>query len=179
MKFDSTQLLNGLDKMRADVAKEGRSLAIEQGDFFARMARKIGWSIAPSKEKLDAVAVSLGSRMKRRVMKNGRRASFAQELNFRKRARGMFAKGWFVAKVETAGSTIRIWIVNLVDYAGTVNEGKHVAERAADVVGQSFNRKLKKSAQSVCDGFNGKAKSSAIYDQTKVVQTANTPVSRS
>ncbi len=128
--------------------KRGKTLAEDQGNFFLSLTKKMGWKIAPSREELDAVAQRLKWRLKR---KKG--MSPGKELARRKRARGTFARGWQILKVESLKSRIRIWIGNMVSYAGKVDSERNVSKQAANVVGGRFKSRLDRLAQQATGDF--------------------------
>ena len=134
--------------MRTTAKRRGRDLAEDQGNFFVRMARSFGWKVAPSKEELIDVAGSLGNRLRRKAG-----VTPAKELARRIRARGTFARGWFVSNVTSSGNVIRIWITNRVTYSGVVDNRTNVASKAANVVGGKFKSKLDKLANQCTSVF--------------------------
>ena len=148
MRFDPSGMNSAFDKMRATARKRGRDLAEDQGGFFVKMARTLGWKVAPSKEKLIDVAGSLGDRLRRKPGVTPR-----QELARRIRARGTFARGWHISHIENARARIRIWIMNRVTYSGIVDDRTKVASKAADVVGGKFKAKLDKLASQCTSAF--------------------------
>ena len=134
--------------MEKTAQSKGKDLAVEQGNFFVVMARRLGWTVAPSKDELDAVFQKLRGRLKR---KKG--VTPLQELARRKRARGTFARGWKLSHIEKKPRAIRIWIGNAVNYAGIVEDEHHTTKKAADVVQDRFKGKLDRLAQQVTGVF--------------------------
>ena len=112
------------------------------------MVKKLGWKIAPTYQGLDAVYQKLKGRLKR---KKG--TTSLQELARRKAARGTFARGWQIGRVENSGLRIRIWIINEEKAAGIVEDKFHVAATAANVVGDNFKSKLERMAKQVTGVF--------------------------
>jgi hypothetical protein len=148
MRFDPSGLTQAFDRMEKAAKDKGKDLAQEQGNFFLRTTRKLGWQAAPSKDDLWDVFRKLKGRLKR---KKG--VSPMRELMRRIRARGTFARGWKIDRVESGGTRIRIYISDPVKYAGIVEDKKHVASRSADIVGAGYKAKLERLAQQVTGIF--------------------------
>lgn len=146
--------------MQDRARKKGRGLAIENGKFFVRIARKIGWDSAPTKEELMALPAKYGWKLKRKTLR-GQKAAWRGagdaplwlEVERRIKARGTFAKGWRFMRFEASGTRIRIWIQNTVGYADTINERDNTAPKAAVYVAKVFQRKLTSLAKELTDGF--------------------------
>jgi hypothetical protein len=137
-----------MDRMQQAAKDKGKDLAVQQGNFFLRLTRKLGWEAAPSKDDLWEVYRRLKGKLRRKKGKTP-----LQEIMRRIRARGTFARGWKTDRVENTGTRIRIYIGNAVKYAGIVDGEKKVADRAADTVGGTFKRKLQKLAEQVTGVF--------------------------
>jgi hypothetical protein len=137
-----------MDRMQQAAKDKGKDLAVQQGNFFLRLTRKLGWEAAPSKDDLWEVYRRLKGKLRRKKGKTP-----LQEIMRRIRARGTFARGWKTDRVENTGTRIRSYIGNAVKYAGIVDGEKKVADRAADTVGGTFKRKLQKLAEQVTGVF--------------------------
>jgi hypothetical protein len=148
MRFDPSGLTQAFDRMQKAAKDKGKNLATDQGNFFLRTTRKLGYIVAPSKDDLFAVFRKLGNKIKR---KKG--VTPMKELMRRIRARGTFARGWKIEKVESSGTRIRIYIGNAVKYAGIVENKERVASRSADIVGAGYKAKLQKLAKQVTSIF--------------------------
>ena len=148
MRFGPSGLNQAFDTLQKRAKDQGKDLATKEANFFLSLTRKLGWKAAPTREELDMVARKLKFRLKR---KPG--VTPAQELARRKRARGTFARGWVMGKIEQSGSRIRIWIVNFVGYSGKVEDEKHVAQTAANVVRADYQGKLNKLASKITSMF--------------------------
>lgn len=134
--------------MEKAAQEKGKSVATIQAGIFLRLTKRLGWKAAPTRDELDAVAKRLKWRLKR---KPG--VTPVKELERRKRARGTFARGWKLGKIEQTGTRIRIWIVNAVKYAGIVNDDKHISEEAANITRADYQGKLQKLAKDVTGVF--------------------------
>ena len=148
MRFDPSGLTQAFDRMQKAAKDKGKDLAKDQGNFFLRTTRKLGYIVAPSKDDLFAVFRKLGNKIKR---KKG--VTPLKEVMRRIRARGTFARGWKIERVESSGTRIRIYIGNAVKYAGIVESKERVASRSADIVGAGYKAKLQKLAKQVTSIF--------------------------
>lgn len=148
MRFDVSGMKRAFERMEQTAQNRGKSLAKDQGGFFLRMAKRLGWQLAPSKEELLALKNEYGNRLRR---KKGRTVD--QEVARRVRARGAYAKSWMFDRIESNKYRIRIWIKNRTNYSGLLERQKHVAARAAAMVGGRFQEKLKRYAKQVTDAF--------------------------
>ncbi len=148
MKFDPSGLNRAFERMEKTAHSKGKDLAVQQGNFFNSMARKIGWEIAPTRDELEAVFRKLNGRMKRAKGKTP-----LQELERRKRARGTFARGWHVLKLESLRGRIRIWIGNDVKYSGIVEDQHDTTKKAGQIVQGRFRGKLDRYAKQVTGVF--------------------------
>jgi len=148
MKFDPSGLYGAFDKMRDNAASKGKTLADTQGKDFLNEAKKQGRLIAPTPEKLTAKAKELGRRIKR---KKG--TTPAKELSRRIRARGTFARGWFISKITSEKFRIRIWITNKSENSESVDQQKKVSDKAEKSMGGRFKKRLDGLAKSVTSKF--------------------------
>jgi hypothetical protein len=148
MRFDPSGLTQAMDRMQQAAKDKGKDLAVQQGNFFLRLTRKLGWEAAPSKDDLWEVYRRLKGKLRRKKGKTP-----LQEIMRRIRARGTFARGWKIDRVENTGTRIRIHISDPVKYSGIVESRKNVAGRAADTVGSTFKGKLQKLAAQVTSIF--------------------------
>ena len=148
MKFDPSGLLRAFDRMEKAAQSKGKDLAVQQGDFFNSMARKLGWQLAPSKDVLFGIYRKMKGRLKR---KKG--VTALQELARRQRARGTFARGWHVMKVESTRSRFRVWIGNNKNSAGIVEDKFHSAKTAARIVQRQLQGKMERFAKQVTGVF--------------------------
>lgn len=123
-------------------------MATVQGNDFLNEAKKQGREIAPTVETLNAVTQKLKGRLKR---KKG--VTPAKELSRRIRARGTFARGWFISSVTSEKFRIRIWLTNKSAESGKVDAEKKVAEKAEKITGRRFKTRLNKLADSVTNKF--------------------------
>jgi hypothetical protein len=148
MKFDPSGLYGAFDRMRDQAASQGKSLATVQGNDFLKEAKTQGRLIAPTPEKITAKAKQLKGRLKR---KPG--VTPAKELSRRIRARGTFAKGWFISKVDSEKFKIRIWITNKSAESAKVDAQKKVSDKAEKITEKRFKSRLEKLAESVTKTF--------------------------
>lgn len=147
MIFDTSGMNRAFDRIKKSAEKRGRDLGQDQGNFFLRMTKKLGWQLAPSKDMLNGLLSSLGGRLKR---KPG--VSPVQEIARRKRARGTFARRWYISKIEMRPSVIRIWISNTVTYADLPRLAV-VVKKSAEIVGGRFQKRLVGMAKKIMGDF--------------------------
>lgn len=148
MRFDPSGMFQAFDKIRDAAASQGKDLAKVQGDDFLNEAKKQGRIIAPTAQELTDKAVKLKFRLKR---KPG--VSPAKELARRIRAKGTFARGWFISKVTSEKFKIRIWITNKSAESEKVDNQKKVSDKAEKASGGRFKGRLEKLANSVTSRF--------------------------
>jgi hypothetical protein len=148
IKFDPSGLERAFERMEQTAQAKGKVLATQQGNFFLSVTKRLSRAVAPTPQELFALAQQLKWRLKR---KPG--VSPQKELKRRIRARGIFARGWKVTKVEQAKYRIRIWIANAVSYAGIVEDKHHTTDKAGKVVGPKFQEKLDLYAKDVTGVF--------------------------
>jgi len=148
MRFDPSGLERAFDRMEDGAKRHGKTMATDQGNMFLKVMKSESWKIAPTRETLSAVAERLKGRLKR---KKG--VTPAKELARRMRARGTFARGWEITKVESAGFRIRIWMEDKAKESGKVDDEKGVSDRAEKIAGKSFKSKLDKLASKVTGLF--------------------------
>tara|TARA_R110000868_G_scaffold59271_1_gene181954 strand:- start:4944 stop:5369 length:426 start_codon:yes stop_codon:yes gene_type:complete len=141
-------MFQAFDKIRDAAASQGKDLAKVQGDDFLNEAKKQGRIIAPTAQELTDKAVKLKFRLKR---KPG--VSPAKELARRIRAKGTFARGWFISKVTSEKFKIRIWITNKSAESEKVDNQKKVSDKAEKASGGRFKGRLEKLANSVTSRF--------------------------
>lgn len=123
-------------------------MADQQAQFFLRELRKQGRFIAPTIETINEVAAKLGNRLKR---PKGR--SIDQERRRRIRARKTFSRSWKITSIENERFKIRIWMINLSNESGKVDDKKKTAEKAEKIVGSKFKDRLNKLADSITSTF--------------------------
>lgn len=150
MRFDAKGMSLAFEKMQKDAEKKGNDLAQQQGNLFVRLARKLGWTKAPTRELIGNLLSQYGGRLKR---KPG--VTPEQEVKRRMRARGTFARRWKIWKIERSRLRIRIWIFNTVTYAD-VSKLSMVAEQAANQIGQRFQKRLTALASKIMKDFGKK-----------------------
>lgn len=148
MRFDATGMYQAFDRMSKTAQSGGKDLAKDQGYFFLRIAKKLGWEIAPSKEELQGLT-KLGWRIKRRPGVKTPEKEIARRLA----ARGAYARSWIIEKIESERYRIRIWIKNKTKYSGILESEKHVTKKAADYVGGRFKSKLERLAKQCTASF--------------------------
>ena len=148
MRFDPSGLTQAFDRMQKAAKDKGKDLATEQGNIFLRVTSWLAWTAAPSKDDLWEVFRKLKGRLKR---KKG--VSPMKELMRRIRARGTFARGWKIDRVESTGTRIRIHISDPVKYAGIVESRVNSADKAATKVGGNYKAKLERLAKQVTSVF--------------------------
>ena len=141
-------LTSAFDRMAAQARAKGTTLANQEGQSFLSTEKKIGVSIAPSVDELNAIAVKLGWRLKR-----AKGVTPQAELQRRIRARKTFARGWAVEKIENSGTTIRIWLFNHSAESDKVDKVHKATDRAGDIVGKKFSADLDKLASSLTRNF--------------------------
>lgn len=148
MKFDPSGLYGAFDKMRDQAASKGKTMADVQGNDFLNEAKKQGRIIAPTAETLTAKAKALKFRLKR---KPG--VTPAKELARRIRARGTFARGWFISNITSEKFRIRIFITNKSAESEKVDQIKKVSDKAEKATGGRFKKRLETLAKSVTRNF--------------------------
>jgi len=148
MRFDPSGLYAAFDKMRDHAASQGKTLADAQGKDFLNEAKKQGRIIAPTPETLVEKAKSLKWRLRR---KKG--VTPGKELSRRIRARGTFARGWFISSITSEKFRIRIWITNKSADSEKVDTQKKVSDKAEKASGGRFKTRLDRLANSVTRNF--------------------------
>jgi len=141
IRFDPSGLKGAFDRMAKTAQTKGRDIATDQAKVFLAVTKTESWEEAPTVKELVAVAKKVGWRLKR---KPG--VTPAKELERRIRARGTFARKWHITNAETSGFKIRIWLKNDANYSKTVDDQRHVADRAAKKTQGKFTQKLKRLA---------------------------------
>lgn len=134
--------------MREQASSQGKTMASVQGRDFLNEAKKQGREIAPTPEKLNAVAQKLRGRLLR---KPG--VTPAKELARRIRARGTFAKGWFISNITSEAFRIRIWLTNKSAESGKVDMQKKVSDKAEKITGRRFKTRLDALARTITRTF--------------------------
>jgi len=134
--------------MRDQAASKGKTMADVQGKDFLNEAKKQGRIIAPTPETITATAKRLKGRIKR---KPG--ISPGKELARRIRARGTFARGWFISNITSEKFKIRIWITNKSAESEKVDQIKKVSDKAEKATGGRFKSRLNKLADSLTNKF--------------------------
>jgi len=148
MLFDPSGLNSAFDRMRDNAATQGKTLADVQAADFISEERKQGRLIAPSSQSLTEAAVALKWRLRR---KPG--VTPAKELARRIRARGTFARGWVIQKIDSEKFRIRIWLVNQSAESDKVDTAHKASDKAEKIAGGRFKSRLDKLASSITSSF--------------------------
>jgi len=148
MRFDPSGLYSAFDRMRENAAARGKDLATIQAKDFLNETKKAGREIAPTPQELVDVAKKSGWRLKR---KPG--TTPGQELQRRIRAIGTFARGWKIARVDNQKFRIRIWLEDLANQSGMVDDKRGVSRKAQKASGGRFKTRLDKLATSITSKF--------------------------
>ena len=138
-----------LSKLKADAHKEGRTLAKQESNVFLRIMKRISWQSAPTREEINTVYARLGWKMKRR---KGTKTPEA-ERDRRLRARGTFARAWFVVSVSEAGSRIRILLKDKANYSTEIAERDGTIEKAQQRTLRGWGSKLNRVAKKLAGNF--------------------------
>jgi len=138
-----------LEKMRRNARSKGRQFGRDQAGFFLRIMRRFSWESAPTRDELRGVYQRLGWRMIRR---RGTRTPEA-ELARRLRARGTFARSWFIAKVTDLGSRIRILLVDRAEYSSVIAARDGTIEKAKTKTLRGWKSKLDRVAKQITSNF--------------------------
>ena len=138
-----------LNKLRDDAHKEGRTLAKKESNVFLRIMKRVSWQSAPTREEITSVYERLGWRMKRR---KGTKTPEA-ERDRRLRARGTFARAWFVVSVSEAGSRIRILLKDKANYSTEIAERDGTIEKAQQRTLRGWGNKLNSVAKKLAGNF--------------------------
>jgi len=148
MRFDPSGLYSAFDKMSAQASSQGKTVAEVQSKDFLNEAKKQGWLVAPTPETITAKAKQLKGRL---IRKPG--VTPAKELARRIRARGTFARGWYISNVTSERFKIRIWLTNKSAESAKVDQQKKVSDKAEKATGGRFKSRLDKLAQSITSNF--------------------------
>lgn len=148
MKFDPTGLYAAFDKMRDNAAAKGKDLADVQSRDFLITVKQEGRKIAPTPQELYDTAERLKWRLKR---KPG--VSPQKELKRRIRARGTFARGWQILKIESQKFRIRIWLIDKSAESEKVDQQHKVSDTAEKKSGGRFKARLNKLADAITRSF--------------------------
>jgi hypothetical protein len=138
-----------LQKLKADAHKEGRTLAKVESNVFLRIMKRFSWESAPTRETIKSVYERLGWRMRRR---RGTKTPEA-ERDRRLRARGTFARAWFVVSVTEVGSRIRILLKDKADYSSQIAERDGTIEKAQQRTLRGWGDKLNRVARRLAGNF--------------------------
>ncbi len=138
-----------LNKLRDDAHKEGKQLAKVEANVFLRIMKRVSWKSAPTRETINAVYLRLGWRMKRR---KGTKTPEA-ERDRRLRARGTFARAWFVVSVSDLGSRIRILLKDKANYSEGIAERDGTVEKAQQTTLRGWGSKLDRIARKITGNF--------------------------
>jgi len=149
MRIDTSGLYKAFDKMRENAESKGKTLTEQQSQIFLRMMKTESWKAAPSKDELFQTAQELKWRLKR---KKG--VSPAKELKRRMRARGTFARGWQILKVESAQYRIRVWLIDKSTDSAKVDKRHGVSKRTTEKMGGNFKRRVDNLAKQLTNDFN-------------------------
>lgn len=148
MRFDPSGLYSAFDRMRESAARQGKNLADVQANDFLIEEKKQGRIIAPTAEELVNKAQELKWRLKR---KPG--VSPGKELSRRIRAKGTFARGWFISKVESQKFRIRIYLTNKSANSDVVDSKFRASDKAEKITGKRFKTRLDRLAETVTKTF--------------------------
>ena len=138
-----------LQKLRRDAVKEGRNFAKQESNVFLRIMKRVSWQSAPTRETIQSVYERLGWRMKRR---RGTKTP-EQERDRRLRARGTFARAWFVIKVTDYGMRIRILLKDKAKYSTEIAERDGTIEKAQQRTLRGWRNKLNRVARKLAGNF--------------------------
>lgn len=144
-----------LDKMREDALKQGKDFAKKESNFFLRVMRKISWESAPSRQTLYSVYNRLAGEGKLwSMIRRGGTKTPEAELERRLRARGTFARRWFVASITQPSKwRIRILLVDKATYSSQIAERDGTVEKAKTKTLQNWKSKLDRVASSITRRF--------------------------
>lgn len=148
MHFDPSGLYSAFDKMRDNAASQGKTLGEQMGGIFLKDIKSEGWKEAPTPEELNAVAMRLKGRLKRK-----RGVTPMKELQRRIRARGTFARNWKIEKIQSEKYIMRIWLRDSAASSGKVDSEKGVSNRAEKITGRAFKTKLDAMADKLTNSF--------------------------
>lgn len=148
MRFDATGLHRAFDKMSDNASKKGKDLGNSQGNFFRNVLASISRQLAPTAD-IIAPLIRLEGRLRR---KKG--VTPEQEIARRISKIKTMSRLWRKDRVESSPYRIRIWIKNLANYSGAVDNRQHPTEMAVKKVKVNFQGKLEKLAKRLTGDFN-------------------------
>lgn len=138
-----------LSKLKADAHKEGKTLAKKESNVFLRIMKRVSWQSAPTRETINSVYERLGWKMKRR---RGTKTPEA-ERDRRLRARGTFARAWFVVSVSEVGSRIRILLKDKAEYSSEIADRDGTIQKAQQRTLRGWGNKLNRVAKKLAGNF--------------------------
>ncbi len=149
MLFDASGMERAFKRMEEGAQRGGKTLAVKEGNFFVRMARKISRENAPDPMEILDVGLKLQGRLRR---KPG--VTIMAEIGRRISKIGLLSRGWRLWKVESERFRIRVWIIDRVSYSKVVDDKQGLSKQAAAIVGKTFQKGLEKLAKKVTGDFN-------------------------
>jgi hypothetical protein len=141
-------LSQAFDKMRDNAASQGKDLTYIMAGQFLNQVRKDSREIAPTAEELNAVAMRLKGRLKR---KKG--VTPEKELARRQRAKGIFARKWKIDRKEATRNNIKVWLIDTSANSAKVDEKFKVSDKSEKIVGGKFKDKLNQMAERITRNF--------------------------
>lgn len=155
IKANLDPLGTALDKMREDAARQGKDFAKKESGFFLRTMRKISWDSAPDRSTIYGVYNRLAGqgRLWSMIRRGGTKTPEAELLR-RLKARGTFARRWFVASITQPNKwRIRILLVDKATYSSQIADRDGTIEKAKAKTLQNWKGKLDKVAKSLTARF--------------------------
>lgn len=148
MRFDMSGMSQAFDRMRDQAESQGKDLTFIMAGQFLNQVRKDSREIAPTTEELNAVAMRLKGRLKR---KKG--VTPEKELARRQRAKGIFARKWRIDRKETSRNHIKVWLIDTSANSAKVDDKFKVSNKSERIVGGKFKEKLQTMAERITRNF--------------------------
>lgn len=149
MRFEHGALSNALYRMRKNTEKESRKLASNQGNFFVRIAKKISWQKAPDPAEIAGLLETLHGRIKRAPG-----VTPEMEIGRRILRIGTLARNWRFWKVEKGIGSIKVWIIDLVNYSKVVDDKQGLLKQAVKIVQKSLKKGMDQTVKKITGDFN-------------------------
>ena len=140
-----------MDKLRDNARKQGKEFGRKEAGFFLRIMKRVSWESAPSRATIQAVYDGLVASGRRWYMvRRGRSRTPEQELARRLRARGTFARRWFIASItQPSRWRIRILLVDRADYSDRISARDGTIKRAKEKTLRGWKSKLDRMAKRI------------------------------
>ena len=146
---------NAMNALRDRAQKEGKDFGKKEASIFLTIMRRVSWKSAPSRDTIQAVYDRLYHEGRRWFMvRRGNSKTPEEELQRRFKARGTFARRWFVASVTNPSPwRIRILLVDKATYSSQIAERDGTIPKAQNIALGKWESKLNRLAHILTGRF--------------------------